>query len=281
MQRGDGVVVERPTYDRTLLTCAAAGADITAVALEEDGIDVDELERGCSRRARAQARPHHPQLPEPRRLHALAGQAPQAARAGPRARLRDLRGRPVRGHPLPRRAAAAHARARRGRRHASSTRRSFSKTVCPGIRVGYLVGPADLIAASQAGDEHLHLAVHGLAVDRQRVLPLGRDRDLDRHRARGAAPSAPTRWPRRSSARSPTREFVAPDGGYFLWVELPEDDRRRRAVPAAAERGVQSSRAPTSCSTAARPAAAGLLRRHGDQIDEGVRRLAAATGALV
>src|SRR3954469_3633987 len=40
---GDSVVVERPTYDRTLLSLRGRGADITAVPLEDDGIDVDAL----------------------------------------------------------------------------------------------------------------------------------------------------------------------------------------------------------------------------------------------
>ena len=68
---------------------------------------------------------------------------------------------------------------------------SFSKTVCPGIRVGYLVGPPELIARDrEAGDEHLHLAEHGRAVDRLRVLRLGRDRALDRDGPGRRSPSA-------------------------------------------------------------------------------------------
>ncbi len=71
---------------------------------------------------------------------------------------------------------------------------SFSKTVCPGIRVGYLVGPRELIASDrEARDEHLHLAEHGRAVDRVRVLRLGRDRALDRDGQAPRSPSAPTR----------------------------------------------------------------------------------------
>ncbi len=55
------------------------------------------------RPARApEARPHHPQLPEPRRLHARAGQAQRAARAGGGARLHGVRGRPLRGAALQR-----------------------------------------------------------------------------------------------------------------------------------------------------------------------------------
>src|SRR4051794_21342637 len=40
---GAGVVVERPTYDRTLLSLRQRGADITAIELASDGIDVDAL----------------------------------------------------------------------------------------------------------------------------------------------------------------------------------------------------------------------------------------------
>ena len=36
---GDAVIVERPTYDRTLLSLKNRGAAVTAVELEPDGID--------------------------------------------------------------------------------------------------------------------------------------------------------------------------------------------------------------------------------------------------
>jgi 2-aminoadipate transaminase len=41
---GDAVVVEKPTYDRTLLNLRGRGADVRMVSLETDGISVDELE---------------------------------------------------------------------------------------------------------------------------------------------------------------------------------------------------------------------------------------------
>src|SRR6201991_3758772 len=40
---GDGVVVESPTYDRTLLNLRGRGADIHMFDLQGDGIDVEQL----------------------------------------------------------------------------------------------------------------------------------------------------------------------------------------------------------------------------------------------
>src|ERR1700689_742234 len=37
---GDAVVVERPSYDRTLLSLRQHGAALTAIPLESDGVDV-------------------------------------------------------------------------------------------------------------------------------------------------------------------------------------------------------------------------------------------------
>ncbi len=77
---GTQVVVEKPSYDRTLLGLKERGAEITAIPLEDDGIDV----AACAPRSRAacaRVRAHHPELPEPRRLLALAREAPGARSA--------------------------------------------------------------------------------------------------------------------------------------------------------------------------------------------------------
>src|ERR687885_880411 len=47
---GDGVVVESPTYDRTLLNLRRRGADIRMVPMDTDGIDVDAPQRELRRR---------------------------------------------------------------------------------------------------------------------------------------------------------------------------------------------------------------------------------------
>src|SRR3954454_24360127 len=43
VEPGDAVIVERPTYDRTLLGLRQRGADIRPVELEPDGLDVSGL----------------------------------------------------------------------------------------------------------------------------------------------------------------------------------------------------------------------------------------------
>src|SRR5947209_577622 len=45
VEPGDAVIVERPTYDRTLQALRNRGAHVCAVELEHDGIDVAAVER--------------------------------------------------------------------------------------------------------------------------------------------------------------------------------------------------------------------------------------------
>ena len=70
LEPGDRVVVEQPTYDRTLLMLQRLGVELVPVALEDDGLDLVALRSGAGGGA-DQARPHHPQLPQSCWLHSL------------------------------------------------------------------------------------------------------------------------------------------------------------------------------------------------------------------
>ncbi len=52
---GDEVIIESPTYDRTLLGLRQRGAQLHAIELQQDGIDTDALghllSQGASRRS--------------------------------------------------------------------------------------------------------------------------------------------------------------------------------------------------------------------------------------
>ena len=143
---GDEVVVERPTYDRTLLSLRKRGARVHAVQLQPDGIDTNALARLLEGPAGAQPKLAHVipnfQNPAGYTLSAAKRRAllELAARHGfvvfeddPYVELR-FEGEPIETMLSmdPERVVYAS---------------SFSKTVCPGIRVGYLVGPRELIAS--------------------------------------------------------------------------------------------------------------------------------------
>jgi len=61
---GDAVIVELPTYDRTLLSLRGRGADVRMVELEVDGIDVAGSS-GCLARACVRRCAHHSNFQNP------------------------------------------------------------------------------------------------------------------------------------------------------------------------------------------------------------------------
>ncbi|HSO99713.1 MAG TPA: aminotransferase class I/II-fold pyridoxal phosphate-dependent enzyme, partial [Solirubrobacteraceae bacterium] len=79
----------------------------------------------------------------------------------------------------------------------------------------------------------------------------------------------------------PDARFVAPQGGYFLWVELPRGSSVDALLPAAAERGVQFVKGRDfvleGADSSLRLAYSGVTV---EQIEEGVRRLAEAYAGL-
>ena len=157
--------------------------------------------------------------------------------------------------------------------HASS----FSKTVSPGVRVGYLAGPADEIAAlaKRANETYISPNILAEAI----VLELCRSGGLDRNievvcealsERCGTLVEA-------LRAQIPEAEFIVPSGGYFLWLDLPDDVDTVELAPIAKEEGVafiagpdfmlEGGRSSLRLSFASVPA---------ERIDEGIGRLARA-----
>ena len=52
VEPGDVVIVEAPSYDRTLLSLRELGAELIAIPLAEDGVDVEAIARACEAGAR-------------------------------------------------------------------------------------------------------------------------------------------------------------------------------------------------------------------------------------
>ena len=232
---GDVVVVEAPSYDRTLLSLRKLGAEILAIPLEEDGIDVEAFERALEAGARprlAHLIPnfHNPagctlSLEKRRRLVELADEYEFVLfEDDPYGELR------FEGESLPRCCRWTSP----GR---WSTPRRSPRPSAPASGSATWRARRPHRRDPQARDRDLHLTEHGLPVDRRRVLPLGRDRQLDRD-GQGGAARAPRRRVRRAGARLPDARFVLPQGGYFLWVDLPEGTDGEALESGPRERGV-------------------------------------------
>jgi DNA-binding transcriptional MocR family regulator len=272
---GDAVIVEKPTYDRTLLNLRNRGADVHQVTLDADGLDVDELRALLASGVRPTLAHIIPNFQNPagvtlsaeRRTALLALAAEYNFTIFEDDPYADIR---FRGERL----ANMHSQDTAGVVvHASS----FTKTVCPGVRVGYLVGPKPFIAeiAKRATNQYISPVMVSEAIVHQFCV----SGDIDRSIKTVCAALGERAGVLAASLRKhiPGVTFTEPDGGYFLWIDLPDDVDVDKVLPAAAKRNVavvkgsdflvegghHSLRLAFSAVTV-------------DQIDEGVRRLAAA-----
>jgi 2-aminoadipate transaminase len=236
VEPGDLVVVEAPTYDRTLLALRKLGAEILAIPLEPDGIDVEALARALEAGARPKLAHVIPNFQNPagytlslkkrERLLELAREHDFVIfEDDPYVELR------FEGDPLPTMLSLDDS----ARVVYAS---SFSKTVCPGIRVGYLVGSPDLIGDIRklATETYISPSMVSQAIVAEfcesgaiaTSIETVKAALRERRDATGAA----------LERELPDARFVPPQGGYFLWVDLPEGSDVARLEAEARERGV-------------------------------------------
>jgi len=275
---GEEVVVERPTYDRTLLSLRARGAQVHAVELEPDGINTDALSALLSKGAKPTLAHIIPNFQNP------AGYTLSQAK---REALLEL----AREHDFVVFEDDPYVELRfSGERLQTMLSQdpervvyasSFSKTVCPGIRVGYLVGPTELIAqiAKLATNTYISPNMVAQSIVYEFCASGALERSIE------TVKTALTKRLRtlelaleRELAEA---EFVTPEGGYFMWVTLPEGTDVAALFKAAAERGVAFVKGTDFLmeggENALRLAYSGVTP---EEIDEGVARLADAYHSL-
>jgi 2-aminoadipate transaminase len=272
---GDVVIVEKPTYDRTLLALRNLGAEVHQVTLREDGIDVDELRQLLESGLRPRLAHIIPNYQNPAGI-TLSSQKRQALVAlahefgftifedDPYADIR------FRGDKLP---SMLSLDTNDVVVHASS----FTKTVCPGVRVGYLVGPKGLIGtiAKRATNLYISPGMVSEAIVHQFCESGAFDRSVatvcaalgERARLLGEA----------LRTHIPGATFVEPDGGYFLWIDLPGDVDTTALEPIAAEHGVAIVKGSDFLLDGGRNSVRlAYSAVTADQVEEGVKRLATA-----
>ena len=276
---GDAVVVESPTYDRTLLNLRNRGADVRMVPLQTDGIDTDALASLLSEGVRPTLAHVIPNFQNP------AGYTLSADKRG---RLLELASEHdftifeddpyisirFEGEGLPTMLSQDDA----GKVVYAS---SFSKTVCPGIRVGYLVGPQAVIKQIQGIATNTYISPNMVA--QSIVNQFCRSGRIDsaiatvKEALRARRDAVITALER----ELPEATFARPEGGYFMWVELPEEVSVADLETAAKERDVVFVKGTDFLldggENTLRLAYSGVTP---EQIDEGITRLADAVRSL-
>ncbi|MBA2460787.1 MAG: PLP-dependent aminotransferase family protein [Actinobacteria bacterium] len=272
-QRPGRVLVEAPTYDRPLKLLARLDADVRPVAMDGEGLDPDALERELrsgttsflytiptfqnpsgrtlspERRRRVVELATEHDIPvledDPYGLVRYEGESPPT--------LHELEG---------------------GERVTYAS--SFSKTVAPGVRVGWFVLPAALAATIEERAVSTYISppflpqatVHEL-ISRGAFEPnLERVRGLLRER-RDAMLAA---LARELNGRA---TWSRPEGGYFVWADLPSDSSE--LLDRATEAGVTFVRGGDffpAASGGERSARLAFSYESPASIDEGVSRLA-------
>ena len=218
VQPGDRAFIESPSYDRSITLLRRAGAQVVGIPVEEDGPDLtvleDELKQGAPVLMYVITDFHNPtgitaSLDKRKRLAALAEEYGfWIAEDSPYRLLR------YEGQDVPTLWSLAPARVL----HLSS----FSKVLAPGLRLGYVVGPAEMIAtlAQWAVDTYIGpvFPTQGMVYEycRRGLLEPNIERLKEVYRPRLQATFSAL------EQHLPQATWTRPEGGFYVGVTLPE-----------------------------------------------------------
>jgi len=220
LEPGDTVLVEEPTYLAALQRFAAASVRAVPVPCDDHGTDPAAMEE-LAVRHRPKALYVIPTFQNPTgRTMPLARRQAVAAVAerhgllvvedDPYAELR------YEGIPLPSLAAMLEGRGR------SALLGSFSKIMAPGLRLGWLRAPAEVLRICEAVKESTD--VHTSSVDQAAAAHYLTERGLSGHleKLRTAYRARRDRMlSGLAEALPPGSTHTSPEGGMFVWVRLP------------------------------------------------------------
>jgi DNA-binding transcriptional MocR family regulator len=278
LEPGDLVLTESPTYDRTITLLRRRGVRVRGIPLAADGPDVEVLEAVLARE-RPKLFYVIPDFQNPSGATCSLAKRRRIVELAERHGLVVLEDAPYRllryrGQAEPTLFALAPQRVL----HMGS----FTKLLAPGVRVGYLLGDAALVArlARVAEDTYISpgYVAHAITWEwcRRGRLPVQIERLKALYAPRlDACLAALGRW-------MPDAEPTRPDGGFFVSLTLPPGAPTTAVRAAAAEQGLN-----LADGLAFFPDGGGerFLRLpfcalEPGEIDEGIRRLAAAVRAV-
>jgi len=231
------VLVEGPTYDRPLKILARDGADVVPLAMDDEGLDLDALEAELAKGGPVSFLYTIPTFQNPsgrtigterrRRLVEIAAAHDlPILEDDPYGRVR------YDGQPLP----SIH-ELEGGERVTFTS--SFSKTVAPGLRIGYFVVPQAL--ASSYDDQAVSTYISPSLLPQATVFELidrgAFEPNLDR--VRGLLKTRKDAMLEALAAEMPSgTRWSSPEGGYFLWLDFDESVDAAALLTKATEAGV-------------------------------------------
>ena len=277
------VLVEAPTYDRPLKLLAELGAEVVAVPQDDDGLDLDALSQELDRGERPAFLYTIPTFQNPSGRTLVRERRERLVEHARERKLTVLEDDPYglvrfEGEPLP-----TLFELDGGERVIYAS--SFSKTVAPGLRVGYFVLPDTALGGeleTVANGTYISPVLLGQATLLE-FLRRGRfDANLERVRgllrARRDAMFAALERELAETAR-----WSRPEGGYFVWLELPEGVDAAALLERSERGGVTFVKGADFFPGATRGRSAARLAYSyvsPAEIEEGVTRLAAALPEL-
>jgi 2-aminoadipate transaminase len=233
---GDPVVVESPTYLAALMALSRAEAAPVPIDMDEQGLRVDQLEAQLSAGLRPKFVYTIPEYQNPtgrtlplERREALV----EICREHGVLILEDVAYRELSfdGSSLPTLWSLAP--------EIVLQAGTFSKSFFPGVRLGWAVGPSDVVAELAAAKQNTDQCAGGLG--QRMVEEYGRGGGFERHLP-GARALYASHWAALSAALERHMPdgagWTQPVGGFLTWLTLPEPVDTMALRPAALEAGV-------------------------------------------
>lgn len=236
---GDRAVAEEPGYLGALQALRAAGLDLVGAPVDEQGLDVDHLAASLEAGLRPRLVYTVPTFQNPTGRTLVEPRRRQLAELAERHDLVVVEDAPYAA--LSFGAAVPPPVAAFGDRVVSLG--TFSKTLAPGLRLGWLVGPEQVVAAAVRAKQSVDLHTSGLSQQLARRMVADED-GFDRHVAQVSAIYARRAAALRTALLATIGdryEISEPAGGMFLWASprpgtAPHIDTRD-LLPVAVEHG--------------------------------------------
>lgn len=247
LSRGDTVIVETENYQGTLTRLARLGVNMVSIPLDQDGMRMDALAAALADLKARGIRPKYIYtiptvqnptgtiMPEQRRIELLRLSEEYGVPIFEDDCYADLTWDGTRPRAL----------------HAMATESnvihigSFSKSVAPALRVGFVVAPWQIMSqmlalktdAGSGALEQMVLAEYCAAHFAAHVPAL----------TRGLRAKLDTLIEALNAEFGTSAEFSAPKGGIFLWVKLPDNVDTMKLYQAALKAGVSINPGPEWC----------------------------------